>query len=95
MYKNNFVMAIVYKKREVTQKYTVIKLIKRYTLNRENSVQTVCKRQSDPEQNQGHLFSCQWQLSAGCFQEHSRRCLFYIFKYCGGKDANYFRQNNN
>lgn len=48
-------MAIVYKKREVTQKYTVIKLIKRYTLNRENSVQTVCKRQSDPEQNQGHL----------------------------------------
>lgn len=59
MYKNNFVMAIVYKKGEVTQKYIVIKLIKRYTLNRENSVQTVCKRQSDPEQNQGHLFSCQ------------------------------------
>lgn len=59
MYKNNFVMAIVYKKREVTQKYTVIKLIKRYTLNRENSVQTICKRQSDPEENQGYLFSCQ------------------------------------
>lgn len=52
-------MAIVYKKREVTQKYTVIKLIKRYTLNRENSVQTICKRQSDPEENQGYLFSCQ------------------------------------
>lgn len=52
-------MAIVYKKREVTQKYTVIKLIKRYTLNRENSVQTICKRQSDPEENQGYLFSYQ------------------------------------
>lgn len=71
----NFVTSIIYKGNKSHTKIHCYRFIKRYTLNSENKIQTTRARQSD------HCHSVQ-ALYVGCFQEHSRRCLFYIFKYC-------------
>jgi hypothetical protein len=89
-----FLLCLTSTKKRKSHEIHCYEFIERYTLKRESNVQSIDSRQESTIPKSHSLYHLLITLNVHCLQEHSRRCLFYIFKYCGGKDANYFRQNN-